>query len=434
MIASSGLSSLGWPTPGPSGAQEEEALYISELCQHSGARYVSKWSIDQTMRQSRPRDRPTQEHSPLPQGSLPSLRALSPFWKFLTLVTLQSSSKEDEAEDTHSYSWDDSCDPELMQEKQSSHEENQTNAVNMRRLLSYANNVEELKNSLVSLSAKCQYLKTNSAHNQECAAGLQGDKAITELQINLNKSIEQNKQWVEHDQQREADVKAMLTRMTWLEKHLQDISKARVAERNEYISDEKKKLKQMEKYYDGLVHEGSKELHILREQVFLTQQALTDAHRQLREKQQELEEARQQMQSARESQGPPDVTEAEDCLTVQAEDLQVQLTKEKRKSTTLELQIEYLVQDLRDERENCSYLKQQLESVQSETEKGDTEKADNPEHKPAQPCDLPPRPARHRSPYESLLDKSLLECPMCLAAYPVSQNKELLEHLDYCQH
>lgn len=51
------------------------------------------------------------------------------------------------------------------------------------------------------------------------------------------KALEKNKQWLEYDQQREAYVRAILDKMLWLEKHLNETNQAHSKQHNEEHSD-----------------------------------------------------------------------------------------------------------------------------------------------------------------------------------------------------
>ncbi|KAK7901769.1 hypothetical protein WMY93_018538 [Mugilogobius chulae] len=369
--------------------------------------------------------------------------------KFLDLLPFRPSSHEYEKESTN-------CLPELMPEEQRIHGESQSDDVNMRRLSFYANEIEEIKDQLVNISSRCQYLETNVAKEEECAVDeVDNNVFITQLQMKLDDAIEKNKHWVEYDQQRETYVQSLLAKLAWLEKHSREVSEARNAERNEFLSDEKKKISQVERYYEGLMQKAGEQLDIFREEICLIQHALTKAQAECRDKQFEVDQLRQHLDNNRNAPSPPHITQHEEYLTLDAEDLQERLDKERRKSATLELQsghlqkyflnhyhkaqkqmakfkqvIEVLVHDLCDERENCSYLKQQLERVQTDKEK-DTEKVDNPEQNLDDPIDVFPLPLPNSR--KSVLEESFIKCPVCCDAYPASQYSELIEHLDHCQ-
>lgn len=55
--------------------------------------------------------------------------------------------------------------------------------------------------------------------------------------IQRPEALEKNKQWLEYDQQREAYVRAILARMLWLEKQLNEANQARSQQHNEDHSD-----------------------------------------------------------------------------------------------------------------------------------------------------------------------------------------------------
>lgn len=55
--------------------------------------------------------------------------------------------------------------------------------------------------------------------------------------IQCPEALEKNKQWLEYDQQREAYVRAILARMLWLEKQLNEANQARSQQHNEDHSD-----------------------------------------------------------------------------------------------------------------------------------------------------------------------------------------------------
>lgn len=55
--------------------------------------------------------------------------------------------------------------------------------------------------------------------------------------IQSPEALEKNKQWLEYDQQREAYVRAIMARMLWLEKQLNEASQARSQQHNEDHSD-----------------------------------------------------------------------------------------------------------------------------------------------------------------------------------------------------
>ncbi|XP_072293323.1 centrosomal protein of 55 kDa-like [Eucyclogobius newberryi] len=323
--------------------------------------------------------------------------------KCLALVAHQPSSPEFEAEGTDYM-------PLLMPKGQSD--------VNMRRLRCYANEIEEIKDELVSISARCQYLESNAEKEQEGDDDVQDDcPVITELQNKLNDAIEKNKQLMDYDQQRETYVKSIITRMLWLERRLHEVSKVQVAERNEFLSDEKRKIKQVECYYEGLMQKSSEELDVLREQVCLLQRELTKAQTKCREKQFEVDQLQQHLQCDKDAQNSVHITsDEEENPAIEAED------QERHKSATLERQ-----SGLR------KYFLNHYHKAQRQMAKF-KRRADHPDRNRAHRSDLPPLPPKTcRSPYKSVMEDSFIECPVCHIVYPASQYKELIDHLDYCQ-
>lgn len=60
---------------------------------------------------------------------------------------------------------------------------------------------------------------------------------VSHFFVQFLKALEKNKQWLEYDQQREFYVRAILARMLWLEKQLNDANQALSQQHNEDHSD-----------------------------------------------------------------------------------------------------------------------------------------------------------------------------------------------------
>ncbi|XP_067466286.1 centrosomal protein of 55 kDa-like isoform X2 [Thunnus thynnus] len=100
---------------------------------------------------------------------------------------------------------------------------------------------------------------------------------VVELQNHLRdspKALETNKQWLEYDQQREAYARALLDRMLWLKKQLNEANQARSQQHNKDYSDEEHGISQMQEYCEGLLQKAKDQLEVLREQVNMTHQDL----------------------------------------------------------------------------------------------------------------------------------------------------------------
>ncbi|XP_040905253.1 centrosomal protein of 55 kDa-like isoform X2 [Toxotes jaculatrix] len=296
--------------------------------------------------------------------------------------------------------------------------------VAMRRISTYSREIEEIKNKLGSKSDE--------------------QTSVTELQNHLRDALEKNKQWLEYDQQREAYVRAIMARMLWLEKQLNEANQARSQQHNEDHSDEKERMRQMQEHYERLLQKAKDELQVLREQVDITHQNLIITQNCCREREVEVEELKQQLQN--EKMNPKSSTEDHCCsedeeLRDEPEDLQCRLDEEKRRSANFELQanlfqkfmlnrhhadqekiadlerqIKISSQDLEDERQNCSYLKKQMRDQQD-----------------CNSCQATRPPSQlSRDSLTSSAHSSFLECPGCQAEFPACHYRELMNHLEIC--
>ncbi|XP_030603532.1 centrosomal protein of 55 kDa-like isoform X2 [Archocentrus centrarchus] len=313
----------------------------------------------------------------------------------------------------------------------------------------YSREIEEIEDKLEVISARCQYLKNKVTGKQDSTADEQAsmsNEAVAELQNHLRDALEKNKQWLEYDQQREAYVRAILARMLWLEKQLNEANQARSQQHNEDHSDEKEKISQMQGHYERLLQKAKDELEVLRERVEVTQQNLMITQNWCKEREREVEELEQQLKAERmsrrstqEDQSCPEDEEQEQ--TDENIDLQGMLDEEGRRSANAELQIKISSQDLEDERQNCSYLKEQMVKVlkilqKSKGRVAKQSKREEPDHSSGETS--PPlsphlsRPSLTSSPQVNVMNESILECPSCQAEYPVSHHRELMNHLEIC--
>ncbi|XP_039994734.1 centrosomal protein of 55 kDa-like isoform X4 [Xiphias gladius] len=293
----------------------------------------------------------------------------------------------------------------------------------------------------------------------------------TETEEIKNKlALEKNKQWLEYDQQREAYVRAIMARMLWLEKQLNEANQARSQQHNEDHSDEKGRIRQMQEHYERLLQKAKDKLKVLKEQVDITQQNLIITQNWYKGREMEVEELKQQLQTEQISR--KSATEDHHCsedeeqqLRDEIKELQCRLDEEKRRSASFELQanlaqkfmlnrhyadqekiadlerqIKISSQDLADEMQDCSYLKKQMVRVlkmlqktkdhltkQSKRDQQDCNSSEAT-HPPSQLS----RDSLMSSTHSSLLNESFLECPSCQAEYPASQYRELMNHLEIC--
>lgn len=152
----------------------------------------------------------------------------------------------------------------------------------------------------------------------------------------------------------------------------------------------------------------------------------------------------------------------EQWLSAESENLQCRLDKERRMSADIQLQssifqkfslnchhadqekiaelerqIEISSQDLEDEKQNCSYLKNQMVRVLKRLQKPKDHvtkqsKRDQQDSASCEAASLHPGESLTRSPPSSSLNESFLECPSCQAEYPASHYRELMSHLETC--
>ncbi|XP_031591115.2 centrosomal protein of 55 kDa-like isoform X1 [Oreochromis aureus] len=336
----------------------------------------------------------------------------------------------------------------------------------------YSREIEEIEEKLEVISTRCQYVENKVTGKQDSTADEQvstSNEAVAEVQIHLRDALEKNKQWLEYDQQREAYVRAILARMLWLEKQLNEANQARSQQHNEDHSDEKEKISQMQEHYERLLQKAKDELEVLRERVEVTHQNLMITQNWYKEREREVEELEQQLQAERLSRSTQEVQNCPEHEEQQQRDesevLQGVLDDERRRSENAELQanlfqrfmlnrhhadqekiadlerqIQISSQDLEDERQNCSYLKKQMVKVLKALQKGKghvakqlkREEPDQSSGETNPPLSQFSRPSLTSLPHSNLMNESFLECPVCQAEYPVSHHRELMNHLEIC--
>uniref|UniRef100_A0A3Q3CZS2 TSG101 and ALIX binding domain-containing protein n=1 Tax=Haplochromis burtoni TaxID=8153 RepID=A0A3Q3CZS2_HAPBU len=201
-------------------------------------------------------------------------------------------------------------------------------------------------------------------------------------------ALEKNKQWLEYDQQREAYVRAILARMLWLEKQLNEANQARSQQHNEDHSDGEPR-------------------GYLRMAVMIICFHLSWW---CKEREREVEELKQQLQAERLSRSTQEVQNCPEDEEQQQRDvrevLQGVLDDERRRSGNSELQVK----------------SKNLNREKPDQSSGET----NP------PLSQFSRPSLTSSPHSNLMNESFLECPVCQAEYPVSHHRELMNHLEIC--
>uniref|UniRef100_A0A8C7ZWV6 TSG101 and ALIX binding domain-containing protein n=1 Tax=Oryzias sinensis TaxID=183150 RepID=A0A8C7ZWV6_9TELE len=273
-------------------------------------------------------------------------------------------------------------------------EDNLTADINMMRdkaTSSCSKENKEVKKKLGTTSAKSQGLESNAPWKQDFAADEEAsmtNEATSDLKKQLRDALEKNKQWLNYDQQREAYVKAILAKMLWLEKHLNEANQARLLQHNEEHSNAGK-LTQMQEHFEGVLQKVTEDLKTCQDQVEMTHQNLIIAQSWCKEKERELEELVHQLHVERankeRAEEDPASCYVENQPLMDETDLQVLLRDERRKSANFELQanlfqrfmlnrhhedqkmianlkrqIMIAAQDLEDEKHDCSYLRKQM--------------------------------------------------------------------------
>uniref|UniRef100_A0A3B5R884 Centrosomal protein of 55 kDa-like n=1 Tax=Xiphophorus maculatus TaxID=8083 RepID=A0A3B5R884_XIPMA len=305
--------------------------------------------------------------------------------------------------------------------------------------------------------------------SSEDSPSFSNDEAVSHLQHKLNDALEKNKQWLEYDQQREAYVRAILDKMLWLEKHLNETNQAHSKQHNEEHSDAEPQ-REIKELFVNQLKQADVWLDMLKKQVEVTHQELIIAEKRFRAREGELEALIHQLKSETISKGSPqegchNSEEEEQQQREETQELKARLKEEKRRSTNFELQASlyqrYMLnyhhadqekitdlerqlkissQDLEDAKRDSSYLKKQMLRIlkklhRAEGPSPDQSKRDQQDLgscEEAMPPSSSPRDSLASSSHTSVLNDSILECPTCQNEYPASEYRELLKHLEIC--
>ncbi|XP_048843915.1 centrosomal protein of 55 kDa isoform X2 [Brienomyrus brachyistius] len=332
---------------------------------------------------------------------------------------------------------------------------------------------ENLKSKWIAVYARCQQLESTPANGNP---GLQSSSAegqvvssdVAVVQEHLKDALEKNQQWLVYDQQREAYVKAVLARAFELEQQLKQANHA-LQEQNKEGDSGDIKLAQKQEYYDNLLLTARKDLEAQKEQVVQAQGELANLRARLEDKGKETAE-QLRAERARGQEGADEARrlaeQRADVLKAELENVRARLEEEKQRSTELICQVNMLQKSLlnqHEEQKRIALLEQQIQASTRdfENEKLDRQTLQKQLHKVLKELrkardqitrlesaqrgshfpDLEfeklsvEDPAQNRSSLSripNLLDESFLECPKCHAAYPTSQHRELLAHIDYC--
>ncbi|XP_061546794.1 centrosomal protein of 55 kDa-like [Phycodurus eques] len=272
------------------------------------------------------------------------------------------------------------------------------------------------------------------------------------------KALAKNHQWLAYDQQREAYVRTVVDRMLGLDKQLDQAVRAQLSQHNKEHSEEER-VSQMKEHFESLVVIGRDNLVILKQQLDVTLHDLANAKIRYEEKEIEANDLKQQLQRC--------AVEKEQMMD-EMKALQWKLDEEKRRTANLEKQsslfqsfmikrnnasqdkiadlegqVHSSSQDLEDEMENCSYLKRQLVRVVNMLRRSDDQLACyekrnqreedyRKEEEEEEPIYVEMKPCWTSSPNDSSLDRSSLDCPRCQIRCPISQYRQMMDHLEVC--
>ncbi|TKS85667.1 Centrosomal protein of 55 kDa [Collichthys lucidus] len=242
--------------------------------------------------------------------------------------------------------------------------------------------------------------------------------SVIKLQNLLTDAMEKNKQLLEYDQQREAYVRAILARMSWLEKQLDEANQSRSQQHNVDHSDENAQISETQEHYEKLLQTTK---DALEEQVDITHHELIITQNWCKEIESEVEELKQQFCAEKLSKecAPEDdhgTEDEEQQLKDEINDVQNRLDQVKRRSANLE----FMFKCQREEQEKKADLERQRDEQ------------DHSSCEVAHPHPVSSGDVLTSSPHTSLLNESFLECPSCHAEYPASHYRELMNHIEIC--
>ncbi|XP_078499523.1 centrosomal protein of 55 kDa isoform X1 [Lissotriton helveticus] len=344
---------------------------------------------------------------------------------------------------------------------------------------SLSEETDNLKKQLYTVTARCVELENRaiaSQVSQESSAGQSGaavEQNVIESQ--LKDALEKNQQWLVYDQQREAYVKGLVSRIYDLEQQV-ETANLTLQHKSKENSSEGQKLDEQQKYNDQRWMTAKKDLEEERKKTAQLQFDITELkkkyddksretahlnntlHSQLAEEHQQRENEKKRMaEKVQRLKTEIEITkqkleeekERYDALSSQAEVLRKCFSKqqeENKRISFLEQQIQICTSELENEKLDNQNTQHQIYKVRKELHKAKEQMRSQPVkhlhefHYTESPNKLhadfddrlrigSPNPSPRRS---NLLDESFLECPKCKAQYPTSQHRELLAHIDFC--
>ncbi|NWT86954.1 CEP55 protein, partial [Lanius ludovicianus] len=335
-------------------------------------------------------------------------------------------------------------------------------------LCSLSEEINRLKCNLSAVMAKCSDLEKKASSTSQ--ASHEAATNSTEVERQLKDALEKNQQWLLYDQQREAYVRGLLGRIFELEQ------KAEIVSQQEYKSNSEGHLQEgKQEYYDQLLLPAKRDPETERRTITQLRSELNELKKTYEETQGEMMSLNALLQSQRVAEmktqeNENKMKEKAQRLKQENETIKEQLREEKEKSEDLLCQVQLLRKSLlkqEAEHTRIALLEHQIQICTTDLENGKLDRQ-NLKHQLNQvlkelhkakekithlePLKLwesgPMEPQEDlqaafdkklttydRSPplkHSSCLNESFLECPRCKVAYPTSQHRELLAHIDIC--
>ncbi|NWI78449.1 CEP55 protein, partial [Dryoscopus gambensis] len=335
-------------------------------------------------------------------------------------------------------------------------------------LCSLSEEINRLKCNLSAVMAKCSDLEnkvsSTSQASQEAATN------STEIERELKDALEKNQQWLLYDQQREAYVRGLLARIFELEQKAEIVSQQESKSNSEgHLQEEK------QEYYDQQLLTTKRDPETERRTITQLRSELNELKKTYEETQEEMMSLNALLQSQRVAEmktqeNENKMKEKVQRLKQENEATKEQLREEKEKSQDLLCQVQLLRKSLlkqEAEHTRIALLEQQIQMCTTDLENGKLDRQNLKHqlnqvlkelHKAKEKITRlePPKlqesgrmepqedlqavfdkklTTYDRSPplkHSSCLNESFLECPRCKVAYPTSQHRELLAHIDIC--
>ncbi|TWW81260.1 centrosomal protein of 55 kDa [Takifugu flavidus] len=231
---------------------------------------------------------------------------------------------------------------------------------------------ENLKNQLSTVSARCKSLETQATNGQAPPAEL------VLLQDQLRDALEKNQQWLTYDQQREAYVQSVLTRLMELEQQAkQQQSKREDAADAAAAASSSEKDALVKSHYEQLLLGAQKDLESQKDQVGKAQQELKMQREQSSNARAELESQKQQVARLQQQLSTQQRKYEDKCdeleeakMLLQAERLSSrrELCEERKSSSEREekmrMELEAMGVRLEEKKKRCAELLQEVNQLQ----------------------------------------------------------------------